>query len=322
MQGEFQAPTHKVDAREHYEQQGYAPRGPLPDVTSFQHRGATRSNTAILEAGSHQACAPAPVDSAAFHAQAMEFSDHHINPARRSPYCLDAEDFQLRIVQHSNVQVGSPRGSGAGRASHQRQASSQRQASGSRQPIAACTPGGFSSQNASIALSRDLSAQFVQGCQPLTYTDLAHSDLTALKAWNRSAEMMLEQARTTKGVQFHRRSANALALGLGGIQIKVPGTVPIGSWLAHPKTLCILDNYTTRQLSGKPCYLLPAHDVLVAYRPEVLTPAQAEAMTYWLEHYPSPVVASPLQVRHGFPVRVAALPVDQSNASGVYSQAC
>lgn len=316
MQGELQSPTHSVGARDHGGLPSYAPRVPLPDVTSLQHHGALHPNAALLEAGGRRACAPATVDSAAFDARVMEFSDSHLKPANNSLHSLDAKDFQLRVVQHSKPKWGSPRDSNSVQTSRSGQLPS------AGQHVAACAPGGFSSQHASIALSRDLSAQFVQGGRPLTYTDLAHSNLTALKAWNRSAEMMLEQARTTKGVQFHRRSANALALGLGGIQIKVPGNIPIGSWLAHPKTLSILDNYATIQLSGRPSYLLPAHDVLVAYRPELLTPAQAEAMVYWLEHWPAPVVASPLQVRNGFPVRVAALPVDQSNAVGMYSQAC
>lgn len=199
------------------------------------------------------------------------------------------DQFQLRIVEHVAPETGLQRRSDAPNllsAQHSR---------------------GFSNQQACIALSKDLSAQFVHNGQPMTFTDLACNDLTALKAWNQAAEMMLDQVRTARGMQIHHRPARALAHGLSGIQIKVPGSVPIGSWLAHPKTISILDRFASLHLGGSPCYLLPSHDVLVAYLPDLLTESQAFGVEYWLKGCSQAVITSALMVRTGFPVRMASV---------------
>lgn len=163
----------------------------------------------------------------------------------------------------------------------------------------------FGAGYAQVALARGLCTRFRFHGHTLTHTDIAQMGLTPLKAWNLAAAQAQQRARTSLGIQVHRRPATALDPALvGGLQLRIPGT-SMSTWLAHPETLQFLNNYAMGLLEQPPVFLLPQQNVLVAMPKE-----RAHAAGQWIAERArtglGAAVPGVLQERDGFPTFYSA----------------
>ncbi|QNQ90531.1 hypothetical protein GP475_07685 [Corynebacterium poyangense] len=136
---------------------------------------------------------------------------------------------------------------------------------------------------------------------PLSFSEVHNCGLSVHRAWDLSAQHLIELARGDAGIGLKTRPAQALSgLPLPGLQI-APHGAPPGSWLSHPQTFSLLDSHITELLDTHCHYLLPREELLLAfpaYHPEL------GATQRWLRRQNPTLSLGAIECRDGFPARV------------------
>lgn len=110
-----------------------------------------------------------------------------------------------------------------------------------------------SSPAASIALSRRHDAVLYLDGAVQTPADLGRAGLSIRAAWDQSAENLLRLARGDAGVRFWLRPLTGTGEESRWHELAVDGAAAT-SWLAHPRTFTVLNNYLADRFAASPVY--------------------------------------------------------------------
>lgn len=106
---------------------------------------------------------------------------------------------------------------------------------------------------ATIALSRRHNAVLILDGVAQTPAALGQHGLSIRSAWDHSATNLLRLARSEQGMCFWLRRTARCTHGSDWYDFAVDGA-PATSWLAHPRTLTVLNNYLSSRLHSAPVY--------------------------------------------------------------------
>lgn len=107
---------------------------------------------------------------------------------------------------------------------------------------------------AAIALSLELDAVLVAGGQVLSREDLGRRNLSLQAGWDEAAGNLIALAINREGAI----AASLTHSGHGQWWKLSIGETCAGSWLAHPHTFSIVNDFLRTRLGGEPYYRLPA----------------------------------------------------------------
>lgn len=147
---------------------------------------------------------------------------------------------------------------------------------------------------ASVALSRRHDAILVIDGVAQTPADLGRAGLSIRTAWDLSAANLLGLARDDGGMRFWLRPLGDVP-GAPWFELAVDGA-PATSWLAHPRTFTVLNDYLAARFASTPTYAFD-EDTSWTLRVRGEDPSQG------LPPHPGQTVV----YRSGFPVPVQEL---------------
>lgn len=106
---------------------------------------------------------------------------------------------------------------------------------------------------ASVALSRQHDAVLSLDGRLQTPADLGRAGLSIRAAWDQSAANLLRLARAQPGMRFWLRALPAAPGEHPWSELAVDGAAAT-SWLAHPRTFTVLNEYLTARFGSTPVY--------------------------------------------------------------------
>lgn len=169
---------------------------------------------------------------------------------------------------------------------------------------AALSSTGFASSPATIALSENIRVAFTSTNDPdriLGHADLADLGLTALSAWNKVAERIVDTACDDTVASFLVRHLHSPALPRT-IQIRVRAGL-VSEWVAHPLLFGRLQRCATKVFGSNTAYFhVLAPDVVLASATDITPDALSAAIEeFQLPAEPDHIFPS-LRFYQGFPV--------------------
>lgn len=175
--------------------------------------------------------------------------------------------------------------------------------------MAALSSTGFASSPATIALSEDIRVAFTTDNDPdrvLGHADLAALGLTALSAWNKVAERIVDTACDNTVASFLVRHLHFPELPRT-IQIRVRAG-RVSEWVAHPLLFGRLQRCATKVFGSDTAYFhVLAPDVVLASSAEITPDALSAAIKEFdLTTEPGHIFPS-LRFYQGFPVDSALI---------------
>ncbi|AIT61428.1 hypothetical protein [Corynebacterium doosanense] len=154
---------------------------------------------------------------------------------------------------------------------------------------------GAPSPAAAIALSRRHDAVLSLNGRIQTPADLGRAGLSIRAAWDQSATNLLLLARAQPGMRFWLRALPAAPGQRPWNELAVDGAAAT-SWLAHPRTFTVLNEYLTTRFAATPIY---SFDEDTSWTIRV----RGEDPSSWA----GPSRGSELIYRAGFPVPLSGL---------------
>lgn len=137
----------------------------------------------------------------------------------------------------------------------------------------------FPAAPAGMSLSPAFVCNFFLHDHLLSNQELSFLGLSAHAAWELAARRMLAEIRTSEGYGFQHRPASFYThLRTPGHQLRFPSSAP-SSWLAHPRTLTLLDSHFQHVLESPVMFLSPEPGLLFA----IPTHSPREPWEEWLK---------------------------------------